>query len=417
MASGHLLDLLQSHWHRPPEKHESTPTESPRVERPSTASPAALLDRLGNRTLGRLLKARAAHDGGGAAGAPPSIQTKLVVGAARDSYEEEADRVAAQVTGTHAASTPAPERSGPPTGAEGVLTQRKVATGEGALDLEGGTESHIAQHRGGGAPLPDETRAVMEPRIGASLSGVRVHTDTEADALNRSLQSRAFTTGRDIFFRNGEYSPGSSAGKQLLAHELTHVVQQGGGLPRGGANRRTPGGITAHPGMTIQRMYKNEFKGIFTGEVEVEPLSFPAAQLLWKLMTTCPHCKVIQQVQLEGCDVMQAEFSKCGKPFNVFPLSHSNYLEEFFSFVMGMGVGTNQGTAPGQLNMMKRNKKVMKVWKWMRLDDLIQSLKECDTEEEMEKALSMLSDAVFSGFKDVIRKVGKEKLKQIFPDT
>ena len=63
--------------------------------------------------------------------------------------------------------------------------------------------------------------------LGADFSGVKVHTDTKADALNRSLSAKAFTTGSDIFFSQGAYQPGSSSGKQLLAHELTHVVQQG----------------------------------------------------------------------------------------------------------------------------------------------------------------------------------------------
>jgi hypothetical protein len=53
-----------------------------------------------------------------------------------------------------------------------------------------------------------------------------VHTDARSDALNRALEARAFTTGQDIFFRSGEYDPGSAAGQALLAHELAHVVQQ-----------------------------------------------------------------------------------------------------------------------------------------------------------------------------------------------
>jgi hypothetical protein len=68
----------------------------------------------------------------------------------------------------------------------------------------------------------------MEPAFGADFSGVRVHSDSKAHGLNQSLQARAFTTGQDIFFRGGEYNPGSSAGKELVAHELTHVVQQNG---------------------------------------------------------------------------------------------------------------------------------------------------------------------------------------------
>nr|MCM0593799.1 DUF4157 domain-containing protein [Gloeotrichia echinulata DEX184] len=65
--------------------------------------------------------------------------------------------------------------------------------------------------------------------FGADFSGVKVHTDGQSDQLNRSIQARAFTTGQDVFFRQGEYNPGSRGGQELIAHELTHVVQQNGG--------------------------------------------------------------------------------------------------------------------------------------------------------------------------------------------
>ena len=69
----------------------------------------------------------------------------------------------------------------------------------------------------------------MEQAFGADFGGVKVHTDSRSDQLNQSIQARAFTTGQDVFFRQGEYNPGSRGGQELLAHELTHVVQQNGG--------------------------------------------------------------------------------------------------------------------------------------------------------------------------------------------
>lgn len=90
-------------------------------------------------------------------------------------------------------------------------------------------ESRIQAARGNGQPLAESSRNFMEPRFGQDFSGVNVHTGSEANALNQELGARAFTTGRDIFFSEGEYNPGSQASDQLLAHELTHVVQQGGG--------------------------------------------------------------------------------------------------------------------------------------------------------------------------------------------
>ena len=91
-------------------------------------------------------------------------------------------------------------------------------------------ETRINNARGGGNPLGDDVRGPMEEAFGADFSGVRTHTDSEADTLNKQLSARAFTTGHDIFFREGEYSPGSSGGQHLIAHELTHVVQQTGGV-------------------------------------------------------------------------------------------------------------------------------------------------------------------------------------------
>jgi hypothetical protein len=68
----------------------------------------------------------------------------------------------------------------------------------------------------------------MGQAMGADFSGVKVHTDSQSDQLNQSIQAKAFTTGQDVFFRQGAYDPGSREGQELIAHELTHVVQQNG---------------------------------------------------------------------------------------------------------------------------------------------------------------------------------------------
>src|SRR5690242_6376868 len=75
-------------------------------------------------------------------------------------------------------------------------------------------------------PINDDQRDKLETAFGSDFSGVRVHSDSRADVLNQSVQARAFTTGQDIFFRQGEYQPDSSGSNELLGHELTHVVQQ-----------------------------------------------------------------------------------------------------------------------------------------------------------------------------------------------
>ncbi len=98
---------------------------------------------------------------------------------------------------------------------------------------------------GGGAPLDHDTRGFMESRLGADFSDVRVHTDATASESARSVQAHAYTVGSDVVFQSDKYAPESDSGKRMLAHELTHVVQQ-----RSGPVDGTPaaGGIQiSHP--------------------------------------------------------------------------------------------------------------------------------------------------------------------------
>ena len=88
--------------------------------------------------------------------------------------------------------------------------------------------SNIRALRGGGRSLPESTRAFFEPRFGHGFSKVRVHADFQAAETARAVNARAFTVGRNIVFGEGQLAPNTSAGKKLLAHELTHVLQQRG---------------------------------------------------------------------------------------------------------------------------------------------------------------------------------------------
>lgn len=89
-------------------------------------------------------------------------------------------------------------------------------------------EERIKQSKGKGQALPDDVRAFLEAQLGADFGEVVIHTDNEAIAMNKELNARAFTSGFDIFFNAGQYQPGTAAGQKLLAHELTHVIQQTG---------------------------------------------------------------------------------------------------------------------------------------------------------------------------------------------
>ena len=104
---------------------------------------------------------------------------------------------------------------------------------------------------GGGSPLDRETRGFMESRLGADFSDVRVHTDSKATESAKSVQAHAYTVGNDVVFQSAKYEPESDSGKRMLAHELTHVVQQRSGPVDG---TPAPGGINiSHPSDSFER--------------------------------------------------------------------------------------------------------------------------------------------------------------------
>lgn len=169
----------------------------------------------------------------------PALQAKLRVGAVDDPMEREADRVAEAVVS--GASPPAVQRKCAacaeedgavrrtpaelPEENEEEKLQTKRAAGA-APEVSPRTTSRIAALRGGGKELSPAARSYFEPRFGRDLSAVRLHTGNEAAAAAREVDARAFTVGRDIAFGAGEYRPDSTEGRRLLAHELTHTVQQ-----------------------------------------------------------------------------------------------------------------------------------------------------------------------------------------------
>jgi predicted chitinase len=140
--------------------------------------------------------------------------------------------------------------------------QRLVAQGEGDLELQrqalsedpamqsqalqlakdeahptspnSGISDKIKTKLGGGNPLPENVRQQLEMGLNTDLSSVRVHTDSEADFLSKSVQAKAFTTGNDIFFSSGAFDPNTKSGYELIAHETTHTLQQAAGQVRPG---------------------------------------------------------------------------------------------------------------------------------------------------------------------------------------
>lgn len=147
-------------------------------------------------------------------------QPKLEVSEPDDRCEREAERVAA----TAVRRSPAEGRNDARVRIQRQLTTAKSGAAEGEA-VGGDAAAKVDAATRGGRPLSASTRSFFEPRLGRDLGDVRVHTGSTADAAARSLDAVAFTRGTNIVFRQGRFDPESRAGKRLIAHELTHVLQ------------------------------------------------------------------------------------------------------------------------------------------------------------------------------------------------
>lgn len=150
--------------------------------------------------------------------------SNLAVSHPGDAHEREADRVADHIMLM------------PPSGANGgawllsrdlsPTLRRKFSEYDSARHRVGNEVAQSDVMPGAGYPLSDSERAFFEPRFGHDFSGVRVHAGARAAELARSFNARAYTLGRDIVFGEGQYAPETPEGRKLLAHELTHTIQQ-----------------------------------------------------------------------------------------------------------------------------------------------------------------------------------------------
>lgn len=161
-----------------------------------------------------------------------AIQTKLTVNKPGDEYEQEADHVSQQVMGMSEVRSgacacggecPRCQTQPPRQGYERLHTKRAQASAAEETSTSPGVREVL---RSPGQPLDPATRAFMESRFRHEFSHVRVHTDERAADSARALNARAYTVGHDVAFASGQYAPQTSEGRRLLAHELTHTVQQ-----------------------------------------------------------------------------------------------------------------------------------------------------------------------------------------------
>jgi len=235
-----------------------------------------------------------------------SLQTKLSVGSAADSYEHEADRVADAVVRSPSSLpasmastiTPLAQRMPDSTSRkddekhlqkkgkdifddkkdkDDKLAQKKTAAADAHLQSTGvpaHVESQIACLSTGGDRMPSEQQSFFQSRFGYDFRDVRIHTGAGAQSAAAALNARAFTVGQHVFFGSGEYRPQTSEGRHLMAHELTHTIQQSA--------------ATARASRKVQRNLLDAGKDWVLGKVREFAVGIPGYRLLMVLLGRDP---------------------------------------------------------------------------------------------------------------------------------
>ena len=236
------------------------------------------------------------------------VQPRLLVGAAHDSFELEAERTASAVTGGRADAVPSPFGERPLAARLMRFVQRAIGKTEpparkdddekraqkapgapgGPEVVPAALEADIARMSGGGDPLPRPIRTMFDARFGFDFGGVRVHDGHEAAGAAAGLGARAFTVGDHIFFGPGQYQPTSAAGQRLIAHELTHTIQQKPSAAR--ASR-----LMAAP-RAAQRLFEGPRAAIAEKVRDFITADFPP----WDLITLIVGYDPIRQVNVKG---------------------------------------------------------------------------------------------------------------------
>lgn len=235
-----------------------------------------MLDWTGSGVNYNFSQVRAFTDPKVSAKSAPFVQTKLTIGQPGDRYEQEADRVADQVMRMsdpmRTAVTPVrqlsiqrlcpeceeelqrqPQKSEEDDEKKKRLQMKPISAPN--RDESPDLEARITSlKQSGGRPLSASERAFLEPRFGQDFSRVRIHSDAQAAEMAQAVNARAFTVGRDVVFGAGQYQPSAPEGKRLLAHELTHVVQQSGqvSLPPTNSPANTPNNLSDRDPLAVQ---------------------------------------------------------------------------------------------------------------------------------------------------------------------
>jgi hypothetical protein len=193
------------------------------------------------------------------------IQTKPILQRAGPEEEEEIQtKLALQRVGEEdeLQTKPILQRAGPDD-EEMPLQGKFTSDSSESFDAGNDIESRLAANQGGGSAMPEDLRGNMESRFGSDFSDVHIHTGSESAQLNRALSAQAFTHGSDIYMGEGKYSPGSDGGQRLLAHELTHVIQQRG------SRKLSRKRISRKPTNLIQRGFLGRLWAWFKHKVDI----------------------------------------------------------------------------------------------------------------------------------------------------
>lgn len=277
--------------------------QRPRVTPPK--SPAGTVQRSTARGLGVQAWLQRSHERQALstllAPRPLQSQAKLAIGAVDDPLEQEADRIAVRVL-----RMPEGGASGAPLQISRICDRcasadhlQRSAAGDGSSE-SGVPASVQAVLSSAGRPLDADTRAYFEPRFGHDFSNVRIHAGVAAQESARDVHARAYTVGQDIVLGAGAPALGSEAGRSLMAHELTHVVQQGAGAP---LLQRQPDSVSTWAGTFTAKKY-------FAGSVS-EGAGFGAVMDL--------YFKANDKVDATGIAFVQIATSvKDGQPFDRF---------------------------------------------------------------------------------------------------
>lgn len=240
----------------------------------------------------------------------PFFQAKLTVGEPGDRYEKEAEAIAHQVV-----SQPQPSQQ--PTTHPAVTQLQRANNEQPGSPIPTNLESRLQQAQSSGTPLDTQTRLNMEAGFGADFSQVRVHTGQDAASLARSLGAVAFTTGNHIFFNTNQYQPASATGRNLLAHELTHTLQQDAAIQRQPAVSSTSHTVQMLPESIIGQIndYARYIPGytLFTVVIGFNPLTGNAVErnasnLLEGLMGLVPFGTFIFD-KLREMGILQSAFT------------------------------------------------------------------------------------------------------------